>query len=222
MEKSFDNFLKAQSNEGAFEKCLQSCKNPHSPVIISGPDGCGKTHLLTSVDNFLGKTKNVCFLSCEKLVSELIKTLDKKTGADTFFNEISAYDVLLIDDCFYLAGRPSTQEELFFIIKKLCLNKKLVILATENKKDINVLTEKMINEFGDCIAEITPADENLRKEFLKKLCNDLNLSLDNEVLTFLSGQNSNFRILEGFIAKIKMANTLGETNITKEWVEEKL
>lgn len=205
-------FIKNKSNADAYEKCTEALKSPRFPIIISGPNGCGKTHLLNSLCSKV--------LSAEKLVSCLID--DKKQSRNVFYNEILSYDQLIIDNCHYLENKPATQEELFILIDKFISLGKPVILATENLKNIKVLKENLVEKYGEiCISKIPPADKAMRREFLLALCENQKISLENEIITLLSEKEVSLRVLEGYIAKIKLALSLKE-EITKEWVEEKV
>ena len=120
---NFDNFVVGPSNEFAHAASLAVADNPniiYNPLVIYGPSGVGKTHLLLAIKNHIRRKfpyKSVEYTRCEDFTNQLIKSLHEgKLGMgtiDDFRNKYRNVDVLLIDDIHFIAGKEQTQEEFF-------------------------------------------------------------------------------------------------------------
>jgi len=56
--------------------------------------------------------RKVIYLTAERFLSAFVKALMDRTGP-AFKDELRAADLLLIDDVHFIAGKQSSQEELF-------------------------------------------------------------------------------------------------------------
>ena len=115
---TFDTFVAGPANEfaHAMARRVASWSDGHfNPVVFHGPYGFGKTHLLNALAWEAMRnepTKRVVYLTAEKFTSTFVKALqDKQTAA--FKDELRNADLLLIDDVHFVAGKVSTQEEMF-------------------------------------------------------------------------------------------------------------
>src|SRR5215217_6603027 len=115
---TFDSFVPGPANEfaHAVARRVASWTDGHfNPVLFHGPYGFGKTHLLNAlaweaIRNAPGK--RVVYLTAERFTTTFVRALqDKQTQA--FKEELRNADLLLVDDVHFVAGKPSTQEELF-------------------------------------------------------------------------------------------------------------
>ena len=60
-EQSFESFITGVSNRLAYAAAKAVCENPkekYNPLFISGMNGCGKTHLLKSIEKEIKNTKH--------------------------------------------------------------------------------------------------------------------------------------------------------------------
>ena len=128
---TFENFVTTPSNRLAQFAVKKICETPDSfnPLYIYGPPGVGKTHLLQAVANeYKRKGLSVICLSSNQFLEEMIEAI--KTGTNMEFREkYHQVDVLLIDRLQYVAGKESTQEELFNIVEKRLLDHKQTVFA---------------------------------------------------------------------------------------------
>lgn len=106
-------------------------KNTDFPIIISGKNGSGKTHVLKSLQNYY-QTKTdskVIYISAESFKNEFIDSIKKGTTA-TFREKYRNIDTLLIDDFEILKNNDATLRELCFIFYKLLNKKASIYVAT--------------------------------------------------------------------------------------------
>lgn len=208
---TFDNFIVGASNKFAHAACYAVAKNPSSsdynPLFIYGPSGLGKTHLMSAIINEI-KQKNpkskIVYIKGEDFTNEMIECLSNKE-MNKFHEKYRKCDILLIDDIQFIAGKNSTQEEFFHTFDTLHENNKQIVLSSDRPpKDIATLEDRLKTRFEwGLIADIQPPDLELRIAIIKKKAEQANITLSDEVSTFLAENlRSNIRQIEGTIKKL--------------------
>jgi len=109
---SLKNFWFGSSNRIARAGVEQVTETPDqfTPLLIHGPSGTGKSHLLEAVTNFyrrgLGKKRSV-YLSAEQFTSLFVGALRDNRGLPVFRQKYRDLDLFAIDDIQFLAGNSS-------------------------------------------------------------------------------------------------------------------
>lgn len=106
-------------------------KNTDFPIIISGKNGSGKTHILKSLQNYYQskKVSNIVYISAELFKNEFIESIKKGT-TESFRNKYRNLDILLIDDFEILKDCDATLQELCFTFYELLNKKASIYIAT--------------------------------------------------------------------------------------------
>ena len=118
---TFDNYF---TDDPTFIKKMKSMLDNYSvtnPVILRGPTGSGKTHLMRAFENYLLEkvpSKKVCLISAEAFLNEFVNAIQHKTNME-FRKKYRNLDALFIDDFNYLRNKTACQEELFYAIAEL-------------------------------------------------------------------------------------------------------
>ena len=111
--RGLDRFIASPTNQPALE-CAQSLASSSDgvPVLLHGPPGSGKTHLVQGVAQSLCDAGG-SFLLCsgERLSLELVSAL-RAGELDGFRESLLRCGTLLVDDVHALADRDATQQEL--------------------------------------------------------------------------------------------------------------
>ncbi len=214
---TFDNFIVGSSNRYAHAAAMAVASNPentmhYNPLVIYGPSGVGKTHLMLAIRNeVLRKNPNykVEYVRSEEFTNQLIKALQEgKIGLgtiDDFRNRYRGVDMLLIDDIQFIAGKESTQEEFFNTFNSLFeKNKHIVVTLDRPIKSILTLEERIKSRLQSGMsADITPADFETRVGIIIKKAEQLGITLSDEIVYEIAKKIiSNTRQLEGVVNKL--------------------
>lgn len=230
---TFDNFIVGSSNKFAYTACMAVAQKDsivYNPLIIYGPSGVGKTHLLLAIKNYIKKEfpyKRVEYTRGEDFTNQLIDALQKgKLGMnilEDFREKYRKADVLLIDDIHFIAGKEQTQEEFFNTFNALYQsNKQIVVTLDRPLKEIKTLDDRIRSRFSSGLfADITPPDFETRVGIINKKAEQCNIKL-NENLVFYIAEHikKNTRQLEGVIKKLEAYINLQGKTPTQSVVQE--
>lgn len=223
---TFDNFIVGDSNKFAHAACYAVSQNPakeynYNPLFIYGPSGLGKTHLLYAITNEIRKREpdvKIIYVKGDEFTNQMIECLSRQT-MNKFHDKYRNCDVLLIDDIQFIAGKVSTQEELFHTFNTLYEEHKQIILASDRPPhEINPLNERLKSRFEwGLLADIQPPDIVLRTAILKKKAEQVNIVIPDDALQFLAENlRSNIRQIEGAIKKLAALNFLSGLPVSLE------
>lgn len=213
---TFDNFVVGPSNEFAHAASLAVADNPnitYNPLVIYGPSGVGKTHLLLAIKNHIKKKfpyKSVEYSRCEDFTNHLITSLHEgKLGMgtiDDFRNKYRNVDVLLLDDIHFIAGKEQTQEEFFNTFNTLYQNNKQIVVTLDRPlKEIKTLDDRIRSRLSaGLFADISSPDFETRVGIIKKKAEQCSISLDENIVYYIAENiKSNTRQLEGVVKKLQ-------------------
>jgi len=208
---SFETFVAGPANEFAFAvaRRVASWADGHfNPVIFHGPYGFGKTHLLNALAweaMQTGPGKRVVYITAERFTTTFVKAVqDRQTAA--FKDELRNADLLLIDDVQFVAGKTSTQEELFHTLLALVEDgRRVVMTADRSPAELSEMEPRLRSHLqSGLVCGIEPADRTLRLGILERKLATLAAqgrfvpSAKAEVLQFLADRfTDSVRELEG-------------------------
>jgi chromosomal replication initiator protein len=227
---TFDSFVIGKSNELAKAASIQVSENPgsaYNPLFIYGGVGLGKTHLMHAVGNSIianNPNAKVCFLSSERFVSDMVKSLQKNT-INEFKSFYRSLDLLLIDDIQFFAKKERTQDEFFHTFNTLIeANKQIVLTCDCYPKEINGLEERLKSRFGWGLPiPIEPPDLETRVAILKSKAAINGVDLPDEVAFFMGNRiRSNVRELEGALRRVLANANFTGSPITLDFTKEAL
>lgn len=172
---TFDTFVAGPANEFAFAvaRRVATWSDGHfNPVIFHGPYGFGKTHLLNALawEAIRNEpSKRVVYLTAERFTSTFVKALQDRQTAQ-FKEDLRNADLLLIDDVHFVAGKPTTQEELFHTLIALVEDgRRVVMTADRSPTEISEMEPRLRSHLqAGLVCGIEPADRNLRLGILQR------------------------------------------------------
>ena len=230
---TFDNFIVGSSNKFAHAAALAVAEknlndpetlrsNMYNPLFIYGPSGVGKTHLLYAITNKISRKypdKKIIYVKGEEFTNQLVEAIQHKTTTQ-FREKYRSVDVLLIDDIQFVAGRISTQEEVFNTFNAVYEEHKQIILTSDRPpNEIKTLEERLRTRFlSGLLADVSLPDFDLRLAILQQKAKQNNIYLDQNTMKYIADNvTSSIRQLEGVIKKLGAITLLegGELNFER-------
>ena len=217
---TFDSFVVGSFNELAHAAAVAVSRNlghVYNPLFIYGGVGLGKTHLLQAVGNYTKKANpklNIRYMSAERFTSELVSSM-QANEASAFREKYRSYDLLIIDDIQFIAGKTKTQEEFFHTFNALYESGRQIIFSSDKPpQSIQNLEERLKSRFeGGMVADISQPEYESRLAILKNKVIGKEQHITGEILEFIaSNVQKNIRELEGalnaVIAKSKLSGRI--------------
>ncbi len=222
---TFSSFVVGSSNRLAHAAALSVAENPgqtYNPLFIYGGVGLGKTHLLHAIGHKCrDEGREILYISSETFTNDLVQSIRKKTMAD-FREHYRTTDVLMIDDIQFIAGKESTQEELFHTFNELhSRGKQVVISSDRTPRAMATLEERLQSRFEwGLMADIQLPDMETRKAILQSKAYDLGVEVPDEVTELIAHRvRRNIRELEGSLNKVMAYAQLTGRPVDMEIVE---
>ena len=202
---TFHNFF---TDDPAFIENMKSILENHSssnPIILRGPTGVGKTHLMHAFENYLLEKNPLLktyFVSAEAFTCEFIESV-KNHKINKFKEKYRNLDALFIDDLNYLSYKLSTQEDLFYILNELFKKKAFVCFGLTTpfsfKEGFSDRLICLIN--GIQIDVPVPGFETKRKKIMQ-IFFEAKCYVNGDLVDFLANPNLSFNEIVGLCKKL--------------------
>ena len=225
-EYTFERFVVGSSNKfahAAARAVADSPGNSYNPLFIYGESGLGKTHLLYAIAHTIHAAHpeyKIVYIKGDTFTNELIQAI--REGRNTEFREkYRGADVFLMDDVQFIAGRGSTQEEMFHTFNTRDEQKKQIVFTSDRPpKEMLRLEDRLKTRFEwGLLADIQPPDYETRMAIIKNKAIRMGVELP-EFLLQLIAENitANVRQLEGTVNKIMAYQDLMGDSVDKNTV----
>lgn len=224
---TFDSFVIGPSNQFAHAAAIASAQSPsraYNPLFVYGGVGLGKTHLMQAIGNFIFSKSSrgkVCYTTCEAFTNEYIEALTSNSLA-RFRKKYRTIDALLIDDIHFLAGKERMQEEFFHTFNAIFENHKQIVMTSDRPAgELSGLAPRLVSRFEwGLVVELESPDVETRVAILRKKCEQLNLSIDQNLLFYIAERiSSNIRRLEGALIRVASYVSLTGQNMDRSKLE---
>jgi chromosomal replication initiator protein len=218
---TFETFVVGPFNELAFAATQAIIKKTaiYNPLFVYGSTGHGKTHLIQAVGNHIKNStpnKKVFYLTSEKFTLDLMNAISNGT-ANQFKEKYRKYDLLIVDDIQFFAGKQKTEEEFFHLFNSFYDNNKQIIFSSDKHPNfITGLEDRLKSRLNSgMIVEIPTPDLESRIQIFKIKSNMLNFSLSPEIIEYLASSiEGNVRELEGVLNSIICQTQLKGRDLT--------
>lgn len=219
-------FVVGSSNEYAFcsAELTGRGRQQASPLLLCGPSGVGKTHLLRAVVREYRRhhpRSTAVYLSAEQFTTGFLEAL-RGSGLPSFRQKCRGAKVLAIDDLQFFPGKRRTIEELLHTFDTMAAEGRQLVLASDRGlNELRPLGPELISRLsGGLICEIEPPEFSTRVGILRRLRDEMGLTMDDSVLTIVATQiTAGARELRGALNRLDvMSQAYGEP-ITRELAE---
>ncbi len=209
--KLLNDFVVGSSNRVAYAAAQSVVEDPAdcaNPLVLFGPVGTGKTHLLEGIYAGLRKQHpdlRPVLITAEEFTTRFVQAcrFDKQSQFRRQFRECSA---LLLDDLNFLANKPRSQEELMHTLDALIAEGHQVVLTTDCHPK---LADELLPELVDRLQAgatwpLQPPDEATRLDILRKKSTVGSPVIPEAILKDMAKNiRGNVRELEGAVISVR-------------------
>ena len=207
---AFETFVTSAANKlvvGASKEFADLLSAGPNSLLIAGPIGTGKTHLLHAIGNDvrsrLPKTK-VRYVTAGDFVTAVIDAYTARSFS-AFRRHFEALDLLLLDDIDELINRKRSQQELAEILDVLVAQGSSVVMAGHcQPKDMRRLQKRLLSRFASSrVCRVKPPNLPARVAILLRKAHDAQVQFPIDVAMELADRlPGDVRALEGALHSI--------------------
>lgn len=210
--KQLNDFVVGSSNRVAHASALAVVEDPGqaaNPLVLHGPVGTGKTHLLEGIYSGLRRKSpdaRPCLVTAEEFTRRFVQAtrFGKQAAFRRQFRECSA---LILDDLHFLATKRATQEEFLYTFDSLVADGRQVVLAMDCHPRLaeELMPELIDRLLGGAVWGLLPPDDETRLGILRvRATGASGPNFPDEVLTYLARNlRGNVRELEGAVNSVR-------------------
>ncbi len=179
-------------NQLALSTAGNVAKHPGSftPLVIHGPAGVGKTHLLEGIwcaAREQTRGLHVVYLTSEQFTTLFLGAL-RGNGLPAFRQKYRGVDVLIIDDVQFLCGKRATLSEFQYTIDTLVGEGKQIVLAADRDvSELRGLGSEVISRLQSGVScAIELPDEVTRLGILTQLALRMKMNMPEGVMSLIA------------------------------------
>lgn len=226
---TLETFVVGQSNCLAYKSVEMASHRPGSlsPLVLHGPTGVGKTHLLESMVNAYRKHRRqaaAVYLSAEQFTSQFVEALHG-SGLPSFRRKYRDVGLLVIDDIQFFAGKRQTLVELLHTTDTLLrAGSQLVFAADRSPAAMKTLGPELIARLqGGVVCRMEPPEYATRLGIAGQLAASLEMQVPDDVLAYMATHlTSQTRELAGALKRLHASSLAHDRPITLALAEEAL
>ncbi|HWP38700.1 MAG TPA: DnaA/Hda family protein, partial [Gemmatimonadales bacterium] len=209
---TFDEYLSGEVNKVALRAARAVADSPgtrYNPLVLVGPAGVGKTHLLHAIGNALAARPDsiVACLSAKDFADEVAR-LTGEGRIEAWRTRMRRATALLLDDVHLLAGLPEAQDELFHLMNHLQVaERQLVFTISTLPSDVPGLDERLVARLDEGLpATVAPPDRELRLAIVRRQLEARLGTADGELVEYLAARPAeSVRVVLGFVQRVLTA-----------------
>ena len=210
--KSLADFVVGASNRVAHASAMSVVEDPGlagNPLVIHGPVGTGKTHLLEGVYAGLRKRWSAegrpAFATAEEFTTRFVQStrFGKQSAFRRQYRDCFA---LLVDDLHILATKRATQEEFLYTFDSLIADGRQVVVTMDCHPRLadELMPELVDRLLGGAVWGLLPPDDETRLDILRQRATGPGPAVSEDVLKYLARNlKGNVRELEGAVNSVR-------------------
>jgi chromosomal replication initiator protein len=198
-----------------------------SPLVIFGPSGIGKTHLLQGIWTALRRSRHagrVIYLSAEQFTSSFLEAL-RGSGLPSFRRKYRGVEVFLLDDLHFVCGKRATQVELLHTTDELLrAGRQLVFAADRPPAELTGLGPELIGRLqSGMVCPMAAPDYATRLGIVGRMAERMGLAVPPEVQAYVAENLvSHARELSGALCRLQATSQAFGRPVTRALAEEAL
>ncbi|MEZ6141795.1 MAG: DnaA/Hda family protein [Zavarzinella sp.] len=218
--KTLNDFVAGDCNRLALAAAQSVVDDPAqdaNPLVIYGPTGTGKSHLLDGVYVGLKRKFNdgqIMCLAAEDFVNRFVSSMHKSKQSQ-FRRQFRNCAALLVDDLNFLVGKEKTQVEFLHTFDNLLSDGCQIVVTMDCHPRFceDLMPELLDRLTGGTIVGVLPPDEKTRLQVMRSKMATAGISIPEKVLKYLASRlRGNIREIEGAINTLKhYARVSGKT-----------
>ncbi len=206
--RRLEEFVVGPCNRVAYASAQSVVEAPGqdaNPLVLHGPVGTGKTHLLEGIRAGLRQTwpdRHACYVTAEEFTHRFVQAMRLgKLGA--FRKSFREADALLLDDLNFLATKPATQEEFLHTLDHFLAEGRQVVVSCDCHPRLTdqfqpELTDRLL---GGAVWALQPPEAQTRLDLLRAKAG---AAVPADVLAYLAAHlHGNVREIEGALHSLE-------------------
>jgi chromosomal replication initiator protein len=227
--RGLGEFIVGPCNRMAFAAVEIAASRPGemSPLVIHGPGGVGKTHLLelaSSRARGFHPGLQAVVVSAEQFTTSFLHALHGRS-LPGFRRSIRSADMLVVDDLQFFIGKRATIQEFQQTIDAFFRQGKQVIVASDRDLDaLGDLGSEILGRLrGGMTARLLPPDYDVRRGIVTALSRSRGLPLPDDVIHHVAvSMTRHARELAGAVNRLEATSHMLGLPVTLDLAEEAL
>lgn len=225
---TFDRFVVGENTKLAYAaatKVANDYGGDYNPLVLYGPTGLGKTHLLHAIANEAqGQGRTTLLATSEQFVHDYVTSVQKKTTAG-FRERYRSPDILVIDDVQFICGKVKSEEALLHTCGALLRAGQQIVVSADRAPDsLNFRSPRLADRLlAGLPVDVRPPNRRTRLNILAFKAARYDLDTPDDVLSYLAGRKfSSINQLEGELTRVVAQATLLNEPLTLELARQAL
>jgi chromosomal replication initiator protein len=224
-----ESFVVGDSNCVALKTAQIVAERPgtYSPLLLYGPSGTGKTHLLEGICSAFHRQRpraSTVYLSAEQFTTSFIEAL-RGTGLPNFRRKYRGVELLVVDDVQFFANKKATVGELLHTVDTLVRAGRQVAFAADRAPaQLKMLGPELISRLsGGIVCRLDPAEYATRLGIVAQLAAGLGIDLPHDVQAYIAQHfTAEARELAGAVKRLQATSLALQRPVTLQLAEEAL
>lgn len=194
-------------------------------LLIHGPSGVGKTHLLEGYWSAARRRgAHAVYLSAEQFTTLFLEAL-RGSGVPNFRRKYQGVGLLLLDDIQFFAGKRATITELLYTIDTMLRDGRQIVLAADRPlNQLGELGSDLQSRLqGGMICPMHPPEQTVRRAIVAGRVRQLQLNVPENVQQYIATRlTANPRELAGALHRLHAVSMATQSSITLEMAQAEL